>query len=265
MSLRIIVCIKQVLDPEAPSSTFQVDAETKRVIPPKGVPPVLNPFDENALEAALRIKDTQGAQITVISMGRNLAKPIVRKSLAAGADELILLEDDAFEDLDSYSTAYILARAIRKNGQYDLVLCGREAADTDAGQVGSGIAEILGIPSITVARKVEANNGKVRVERLVSDGYEVIEAPTPVVVTASSEIGELRSTTLKAIMEAQKKQITVWNAQELEVAPPQMKRTNMLSLSIPARRETKCQIIEGETPEEAGASLAAKLREAKLL
>ena len=146
MSLRIIVCIKQVLDPEAPSSTFRVDSETKRVIPPKGVPPVLNPFDENALEAALRIKDTQGAQITVISMGRNLAKPIVRKSLAAGADELILLEDDAFEDLDSYSTAYILAVAIKKNGQYDLVLCGREAADTDAGQVGSGIAEILGHP-----------------------------------------------------------------------------------------------------------------------
>ena len=141
--VRIIVCMKQVLDPEAPSSAFQIDPEAKRVIPPKGVPPVLNPFDENALEAALRIKDTQGAEITVISMGRNLAKPVVRKSLAVGVEQLILLEDDAFEELDSSSTAHVLALAIKKIGEYDLILCGREAADTDAGQVGSGIAEIL--------------------------------------------------------------------------------------------------------------------------
>ena len=124
--LRITVCMKQVFDPEAPSfsfssssssfffSSFRVDTEAKRVIPPKGVPPVLNPFDENALEGALKIKDTQDAEISVISMGRNLAKPVVRKALAAGADELILLEDDAFEDVDSYTTAYLLATATNR-------------------------------------------------------------------------------------------------------------------------------------------------------
>ena len=263
--IRVIVCIKQVLDPEAPSSAFQVDTEAKRVIPPKGVPPVLNPFDENALEAALRIKDTQGAQITVISMGQKLAKPIVRASLAVGADELILLEDEAFEDFDSYSTAYTLATAIKKIAEYDLILCGREAADTDAGQVGSGIAEILGIPSITLARKIEASNGKVRVERGVSNGYESIEASTPVLVTVSNEIGELRSATVQAIIAARKKEIIVWNVQELGVTPSQMKRTKLLKLSTPPHREGKCEIIEAESPEEKGTNLAVRLRESKII
>lgn len=263
--IRVIVCMKQVLDPEAPSSTFQVDSQAKRVIPPKGTPPVLNPFDENALEAALRIKDSQGAKITVISMGRNLAKSVVRKSLAVGADDLILLEDNAFEELDSYSAAHILAAAIRKLGGYDLILCGRQAADTDAGQVGSGIAEIMGIPVITIARKIEVSNGKVRTERVVEDGCEAIEASMPALVTASSEIGELRRPTMMAIMAAQKKPITVWNAQDLKVDPPQIKRTNLLKLFIPPRREAKCQLVEGGTSEEAGANLASKLREAKIL
>jgi electron transfer flavoprotein beta subunit len=263
--VKIIVCVKQVLDPEAPSSAFQVDTEAKRVIPPKGVPPVLNPFDENALEAALRIKDTQDAEITVLSMGPNLAKPVMRKSLAVGADQLILLEDDAFRDLDSCSTAHILALAIKKIGECDLILCGREAADTDAGQVGSGIAEILGIPSITVIRKVEANNGNARVERVLSDGYQVIEAPMPVLVTASSEVGELRSAALKAILEAQKKPVTVWNAQELGADLPLTKRTDLHKLFTPTRREGKCEVAEGESLEEAGANLAIKLREAGMV
>jgi electron transfer flavoprotein beta subunit len=263
--VRIIVCMKQVLDPEAPSSAFQVDSEAKRVIPPKGVPPVLNPFDENALEAALRIKDAQGAEITVISMGPSLAKPIMRKALAVGADQLILLEDSAFADLDSYSTAHVLALAIKKLGEYDLILCGREAADTDAGQVGSGIAEILGIPSVTVIRNVEVSNEKVRVERVVSDGYQVIEAPMPVLVTASSEAGELRMAALKAIMEAQKKTVMTWDAQELGVDLSQMKRVNLRQLFTPDHRECRCEMVEGQSPEEAGANLAAKLREAGIV
>jgi len=260
----IIVFMKQVLDPEAPVSAFKIDPEAKRAIPPKGTPPVLNPNDENALEVALRIKDAQPTEITVISMGQQLARPVVKKSLAVGANELILLEDDAFEDLDSFSTAYILAAAVKKIEKYDLILCGRQAADTDAGQVGSGIAEILGIPSVTVAQKVEISEGKARVERVVSDGYEVIETSMPAVVTASNEVGDLRSPTMKAVMEAQKKQFTVWNAQDLGVDPSQLRRTNMLKLFIPVH-EVKVEIIEGESPEEAAEKLALKLRENKIL
>ncbi len=262
--LSIIVCMKQVLDPEAPVSAFKIDPEAKRAIPPKGTPPVLNPYDENALEAAIRIKEAQPAEITVISMGAQLARAVVKKPLAVGADELTLLEDAVFDDLDSYSTAYILAAAIKKIGKYDLILCGRQAADTDAGQVGSGVAEILGIPSITAVQKVEVADGTLKVERVVSDGYEVIEVTLPAVVTASNEIGELRSPNMKAVMEAQKKSFTVWKAEDLGIDPSRFRRTNLLQLFIPVH-EGVCEIVEGESPEQAGENLALKLREAKIL
>jgi electron transfer flavoprotein beta subunit len=256
--------MKQVLDPEAPVSAFKIDPEVKRAIPPKGTPPVLNPNDENALEAALRVKDTQPTEITVISMGPQLARPVVKKALAVGASELVLLEDAAFQDLDSYSTASVLAAAIKKIGNCDLILCGRQAADTDAGQVGSGIAEILEIPSITLARKVEINDGKLSVERVVSDGYEVIETEIPALVTVSNEVGDLRSPTMKAVMEAQKKQFTVWNAQDLGVDPSGAGRSNLLKLFTPAV-EVNVEIIEGESPAEVAENLALKLRENKIL
>ena len=263
--MKIIVCIKQVPDPTSSSSGTTVDPEAKRVIMPQGTPPVINPYDENALEAALMIKDTLGAEITVISAGKNLAKPVLRKTIAAGADNLILLDDAAFEKLDSYATAHILADAIRETGEYDLILCGRQASDTDAGQVGSGIAEILKIPGITAACKVEPGDGKVRVDRVVSDGTEEVEAPLPALVTVSSELGELRYPAVKAIMAAQKVPVTVRKAQELGVDISQLKRPNMVSLSAPPGRKAECQFIESETPEDAGADLALKMKDAQLL
>ncbi len=263
--MKIIVCIKQVPDPTSSSSGTTVDTVAKRVIMPQGTPPVINPYDENALEAALMIKDTLGAEITVISAGKNLAKPVLRKTIAAGADHLILLDDAEFEKLDSYATAHILADAIRETGEYDLILCGRQASDTDAGQVGSGIAEILKIPGITAACKVEPGDGKVIVERVVSDGTEEVEAPLPALVTVSSELGELRYPAVKAVMAAQKVPVTVRKAQELGVDISQLKRPNMVSLSAPPGRKAECQFIEAETPEEAGANLALIMREAQLL
>src|SRR4030043_53480 len=107
--LNIIVCVKVVTDPEAPASTFKIDPEGKHVIPGQGVPPVLNPYDENSLEAALKIKETQPAKITVISAGKSIPKAVIKKSLAVGADDLILIEDEALEHIDGYTSAYILA------------------------------------------------------------------------------------------------------------------------------------------------------------
>lgn len=262
--LSIIVCIKVVLDPEAPLSTFKIDPEAKRAIPAKGVPPVINPYDENSLEAALRIKDLHPSKITAISMGRDLPKAVLKKALAAGADELILLENDLFESLDGYSTAYILAAAIKRIGEYDLIFTGRQAADTNAGQVGSGIAEILGIPSVTVAQRVEFGDGKIKVERVVSDGYEVIEVPLPALITISHELGELRSIQVRELMAAQKKPVITWKAQELGVGLSPTRPSRMLRLFMPDK-ESRCQIVEGETSEEAGANLALKLREYKII
>ena len=159
----IVVCIKQVLDPEAPVSTFGVDREKKRVTQ-RGAAPVMNPFDENALEAALRIKDIHGGKITVVSIGHGLSKAILRKSLAVGADELILIEDEDYQELDSYVAAFILVEVIRKIGKFDLILMGREAADWGAGVVGCGVAELLKIPIIGIVRHLEVIDGKVRAE-----------------------------------------------------------------------------------------------------
>ena len=262
--LNIVVTVKQVPDPEAPPSIFRIDPEAKRVIPAAGVPPVLNPYDENALEAALMIKECHKSSITAISMGGRLARAVLRKCLAAGADDLVILEDQAFNDLDGNATAYILAAAITKIGKYDLILTGRQAADTDAGQVGSGIAEILEIPSITIAQKVEVASGKVRVERVVSDGCQVVEAPLPALVTVSHELGQLRSISLRELMAAQNKPVQVWGCQELGIAAPPMKRTTMIDLYIP-QRESKCDIVNGGNEEEAAANLALRLREASIL
>jgi electron transfer flavoprotein beta subunit len=264
----MIVCVKQVIDPEAPPASFKVDEANNRVVPPPGVSPVISPFDENAVEAALKIKDAHGGKITVISLGANLLREVVKKPLSMGADELILLEDEAFADGDSWSTAYALAMAIRKIGDYDLIFCGRQAADWDAGQVGSGIAELLGLPSVTIARKVEVLDGKARVERVVTDGYEVIEVPLPVLITVSNELGEPRYPTIKGIMAAKKIEPIVWKPADIGVEPSQVgaagRRAKLLKLFQPVH-EGRCEFIEGESPEEAGVNLALKLREAKLL
>ena len=266
--MHMIVCIKQVIDPDAPPASFKVDTATNKVVPPPGVSPVISPFDEQAVEAALRIKDAQGGKITVISLGINLLIDVLRKSLSMGADELILLQDEAFAEGDSWSTAYALAMAIKKIGDYDLIFCGRQAADWDAGQVGSGIADFLGLPSVTVAQKIDITDGKARVERVTDDGYEVIEVPLPALITVSNELGEPRYPTLKRIMAAKKNQPIIWKPADIGVDPAQIgtagRRARLLKLFQPVS-EAKCQIIEGESPEEAAVNLALKLREAKIL
>jgi len=261
--LNIVVCIKQVLDPEAPTSTYKVDDATRRMTQ-KGVPPVMSPFDENALEAALRIKTANQAKITVLSLGWNLSKPVLRKALAAGADELILLEDSVYDNLDSTATAAVLAAAIKKVGTWDLILTGRQAADWNAGVVGSGIAEMLNIPSVTLASKVEIADGKLKAERITPDGFDVLESALPALVTVTNELGGLRTVALKEIMAAQKKPITTWNNAEIGVDPSKLTRMKITSLFIP-QIQSHVEMVKGETPEEAGSNLALKLKEKKLI
>jgi len=264
----MIVCCKQVIDPEAPPASFKIDAASNQVVPPQGVPPVISPFDENAVEAALRIKDAQGGKITAVSLGDKLLRDVVKKPLSMGADELVLLEDEAFTEGDSWSTAFALAKAIEKIGEYDIILCGRQASDWDAGQVGSGIAEILGLPSVTLAKKIEVSDGKARIERVTTDGYQVVEVGLPALVTVSNELGEPRYATIKGIMTAKRKEPTVWKPADIGVDPAQIggagRRAKMQKIFQPVR-EGECEIVEGETPEEAAANLAQRLREVKLL
>jgi electron transfer flavoprotein beta subunit len=266
--VNLIVCVKEIPDPETPASAFAIDSVAMKAIPAKDTPPVISPFDEQAVEAALRLKDELGGKVTVLSMGAQSAEKVLKHTLSMGADEAFLLNDSAFENPDSISTAYALAQAITKVGEYDIIFCGRQAGDFDAGQVGSGIAELLGIPSVTVAKKIEATDGKAKVERVLPDGYEIVEVSLPALITISSEIGEPRYATLKGIMAAAKKTVPVWNAQEVGADTSKVgasgRRTKMTKLYIPVR-EGKCEIIEGENEEEAAGKLALKLREIKLI
>lgn len=258
--LNIIVCVKVVIDPEAPASTFKIDPEGRRVVPGPGVPPVLNPYDENALEAALRIKDRQPGRITVISAGKSVPKAVIRKCLAVGADELVIIEDDIFESAASSTTASLLAAAVKKLARYDLIFTGRMASDTNAGQVGSGMAELLGIPGVTVARRIDVNGETARVERALADGYEAVEVPLPCLVTVSHELGEMRTADVKGLMAAQKQAITTLYAGDLAVDITSLRQSKPLKLFIP-ERQVQCDRVEGPTPEEAGANLALKLRQ----
>jgi electron transfer flavoprotein beta subunit len=260
--MNIIVCVKQVVDPEIPPAKFKIDPETKKVIPPPGVPPVISVFDERAVEAACRLKDKQGGKITVISLGPGKASDVVKHAISMGADEGFVLQDEAFESLDSFGIAYVLGKAIQKIGGYDLVLCGRQSADWGSGQVGSILAEILGIPVVTLACAIEAVDKKLRVKRIVKDGYEVLEAPMPSLVTVSSELGLPRLPAGIRIMIAARKQIPVWKAQDIGAESSQLDKANahteVTSLSVPTRK-TECEIITGDTPSEAAANLASKL------
>lgn len=258
--LNIIVCVKVVTDPEAPASTFKIDPEGRKVIPGQGVPPVLNPYDENALEAALIIKASQPAKITVISAGRTIPKAVIKKCLAVGADDLIVIEGEALEEIDGYTTAFILAAAVKKAGAYDLILTGRMAADTNAGQVGAGMADLLGISCAADARKINIGDGKVKIERVKADGYDVIEAALPCLVTVSHELGELRQATVKGLMAAQKQPFTTWKASDLAVSIEAIRKSKARRLFIPERK-VDCEFIHGETPEEAGANLAVKIKQ----
>jgi electron transfer flavoprotein beta subunit len=266
MPVNMIVCCKQVPDPEAPPAVFKV-VNNKMTLPPD-VKPVIGQYEEFALEAALKIKDSMGGKITALSLGNNFVRDVIKKALAVGSDELILLEDGAFEDSDSWATANALATAIKKIGEYDIIFCGRQSSDWDTGQVGSGIAEILGIPVVTLVRKVEVVDGKVKVERVIPDGYQVIEVTLPAVIVVTSGLGELRYATLKGIMAAAKKQPVVWKPADIGLEPLQIGaagRRNKLEKLFQPVKEAKCEIIEGDTPAEAGANLAVRLREAKLL
>jgi len=266
--MNIIVCIKQILDPEMPPAKFKIDAQARKVIAPEGIPLVISPFDEQAVEAALRIKDAQEAKVTAITMGGQSAKDAVKHVLAMGVDEGIVLSDEAFDGSDSFSTAYVLSQAIQKAGEYDLILCGRQAADWDAGQVGSIVAEELGIPVVTLARKVDATGGTVRVERVIPDGHEVVEAPLPAVVTVSSELGQARLPTGRGIVMAARKSIPVWSAQDIGCDVSRVgagaARGEVVALTLPTH-ERKGEIVSGETGAQAAVNLALKLRENRII
>lgn len=265
--MRIVVTVKQVPDPDVPPGSFQVDSANKRVVPPTGVAPVMNGYDANALEAALKLKEAHGATVVALSLGPAEARDVLKRAIAMGADSAVLVEDPALADADTWVTANALAAAIRKMGAegepIDLVLSGRQASDTDAGQVPLGVAELLGWPSLAPVQKIDWADGKARVERMTEDGYDVVEVAPPVLLAVSSEIGEPRYPPLRGVMMAGRAQIPSWSLADLglsDLAP----RRKIVRLYAETR-EAKAELVKADTAADAGRVLADKLREAKLI
>lgn len=266
MPLHIIVPAKQVIDPEMPLSAFQIDAAAKQVVTPPTFPPVVNGFDEYALEAALRLKDRQGAQITVVAVGDRFDLKIMRKTLAMGADNLILCQDTAFANVpDSFVVARVLQAAIRKIGDYDLIICGRQASDWDNAQVPLYVAELLDVPCLPLGQRVDVVDGKVQVEQLVPDGFVLTEAALPALVTVSNELGEPRYPTMRNIMMANRKRPTTWKLADLDLDSALLEpQIEVLELAFPERAQ-ECEFIETEEKAEAAHQLARTLRDAGLI
>ncbi len=264
--MHIVVCVKQVPDWDIPPSSFKVDEATKKVVPPPGVSPVTSQFDAIAAEAAMRIKDAgSDVKVTIMSMGAATAREVIKQGLAMGGDEGVLITDEAFDDLDSNGAAAVLSAAIKKIGDVDLVLTGRQAVDWDTGVTGTLMAEMLDAAIITFGKSVTVADGKVTVQRVLPDATETVEASLPAVVTISNELGEPRYPKLPQIMAAGKKQVTTWAAADLGVDAAALgKKLTLEALFVPVV-DTKVEIITGDTPEEMAANLAKRLVEVKLI
>ena len=266
MALHVIVTAKQVIDPDMPLSAMRIADGARQVATPATLPPVVNGFDEVAVEAALRLKDSHGAKVTVLSVGGQFNLDIIKKPLAMGADALVLCQDAAFADLsDSFVTAQVLAAAIRKIGLFDLLLCGRQASDWDNAQVPLLLAEMLGLPCLPLAQKVEVERDCVIVEQLVPDGYDVVEADLPALVTVSNELGAPRYPNMRNLMAAKRKRPVVWTQADLGLDTADLSaRVEILQLRSP-QRTRECEFIAAEDGAAAGKKLAATLHDAGLI
>ena len=211
--MNIVVCLKQV-----PGTTqVKIDPETNTLIR-QGIENIINPFDNYAIEEGVRLRERFGGQVTAISMGPPQADTALREAISLGVDEGILLSDPAFAGADTWATSYTLSVAIRKLGQYDLVICGRQTLDGDTGHVGPQLAEMLDVPFIAYVSGIEEiADGGMRVRRMVEDGYEVIESPLPAVLTVVKEINTPRLPSLRGLARSKSAVIPVWGAGEIDI------------------------------------------------
>lgn len=266
--MHAIVCIKQVPD----TTDVKVNPETGTLIR-EGVPSIVNPFDTYAIEEALRLREKFGGKVTVISMGPPQAKEALKEAIAMGADEAILLSDRAFAGSDTWATAYTLANAIRKIGDFDVILCGKQAIDGDTGQVGPGIARQLDIEQLTYVFKIQEIDfqaKRIRVERLLEEGREVVETRLPALLTVVKDINQPRYPTIMGIRRATRTEIPVWTAADLPDAKPELlglkgSPTQVVRVFNPPPRSGQIVMIEGESPQEQAAKLADLLLQEKVI
>jgi len=257
--MHIVVCIKQIIDPEIPSREFKIDFEAKKAVEDQGEW-VLNPYDANALEVALQLKDRQKEiRVTAITVGGESSQKALRYALGMGCDDAIWLKDDNFDNLDSHGTAKVLAQGIQKAGLPDLVLCGRQAGDWDMGQVGLLIGESLGVSCVSLASNIEVVEDKLKLRRETDRGAEVVEAQMPVLATITNDnSNQPRFLSVKGIMMANRKEIPTWTAEDLGIAEAIQPLVVIDELIVPSY-DRQVMFIDGEDGPEKAANLVEHL------
>jgi electron transfer flavoprotein beta subunit len=262
--VKIVVTVKLVPEPNAEK---RIDPATKRLVR-TGVETVLNPYDEYALEAALQLKERAGGDttVTVFSMAPESLKETLRKALAMGADDAVLLSDVALEGSDVWATAYAISHALKKNG-FDLLVVGGLSDDGSTGATPGALAELLGTPLVTNVRKAAIADGKLKVERETDTGYQEVTAPLPVVMTTALTFGEPRYASLKGIMGAKKKTIAQLAVADLALDAPvgaAGSKTEVLSV-VPPPVRGKGHVVNAESGEGGAQAIFDFLRERKLV
>ncbi len=261
--MNIVVLVKQV--PEI--ALIKVDEAANKVVLPQG-PGTVNPFDEYAVEEALRLREKHGGTCVVMSVGTDRTESALRNCLALGVDDAYLLSDELFEGSDQQATGKILAAGLKKLDSFDLVLAGKQAIDSDSAQVPGAVAAHLDLPQAMFVKKVESmDDKKAVVHRTTEEGYDAVELSLPAVISVVKEINEPRLPSLKGKMAAKKKQITKWSAADLGLDGAGLgadSGTKTTQVAPPSPRP-KGELIEGETPEEMADKLFAKLREKQII
>jgi electron transfer flavoprotein beta subunit len=213
--MKIIVCVKQVPD----TKDIRLDPETN-TLAREGVESIMNPYDQHALEAAVALKESCGGEVVVLSMGPPQAEEILRLAVSCGADKAVLVSDRSFAGADTWATSYTLAKAVEKIGAADLIICGKQAIDGDTAQVGPGLAMRLGIPYATCIQKIRsADDSVIVVERMMDEGYDVLQSGYPLLLTVVKDINQPRVPSLKGKMKARKAEITVLTAADIDADP----------------------------------------------
>jgi electron transfer flavoprotein beta subunit len=255
--VRILVCVKQAID----VSQLKVDSATRHLIT-VDAPKKISDFDKNALEEAIRLKEKLGGEVITLTVGPEDAKTTIREALAIGADKAYIVSDPIFEDSDTLATSRILAEAVKKLSQFDLILCGEASIDSFSAQVGPRLAEQLNVPLVTYVKKLSLEGDGARVERTLEDSSETLRVKTPALLTVTKELNEPRIPSLMSIMKASKKEVVLWKAVDLGISAEKVgeKGSSIKVMSVLAPKvERKKIVIKGETPAETAEKLAKAL------
>lgn len=261
--MNIIVLVKQVPD----TAEVKINRETNTLIR-DGVPSIINPYDMYAIEEALRLREQHGGKVTCVTMGPPQAAEALKEAVSLGVDDVVLLSDRAFAGADTWATSYALSMGIKKIGAFDLVIAGKQAIDGDTAQVGPETADMLDIPFVAYVRKIESVAGKkMVVERMMDEGYDVVETSMPCLITVVKELNTPRLPSLKGKMKAKSLKVTPWSAADIGADTNKIglkgSPTQVVRIFPPAPRGQR-EILSGSIEEQA-AVVAKKLKEQSLI